>query len=339
MSVDRHSPPLAIVSPAGRLNGDRHSLSQRLGLNVPRDWWPTAPMLKGLEAAGFAWVQVHAPTREVLADRSRAAAHANALRRALEPSGLRLVLHAPDELSAGEPLQDRALDGLIDYASATGAELVVYHGANVPAADGGTGAGRVRDRLAREADALAARARKLDARGITVCVENLAPVWPGLPARVCHAPAAIAAMVDTLASPAFAMTFDAGHANITAELDGAGDVAALLADAGDRVGLVHLHDNLGGRRQSRSRAGVDPLRLDLHLAPGAGTLAWETLGPALRDHHAPLLLEIHPPHRPDPIALATVTEELLGGPARHVRPSAIVTALPGRTAAAPIPPG
>src|SRR3954468_15828204 len=101
-------------------------LSHRLGLNVPKGWFPTAPMLKGIEAAGFSWVQVHAPPRAMLCDRESLLRHAGALRCTLATSGMRLVLHAPDELCAGDPAHDRALDGLLDYAAATGARQVVY---------------------------------------------------------------------------------------------------------------------------------------------------------------------------------------------------------------------
>ena len=31
---------------------------ERLGLSVPYDWWPAAPLLKEIEAAGFRYVQV-----------------------------------------------------------------------------------------------------------------------------------------------------------------------------------------------------------------------------------------------------------------------------------------
>jgi hypothetical protein len=33
----------------------------------------------------------------------------------------------------------------------------------------------------------------------------------------------------------------------------------------------------------------------------------------LRAHRAPLMLEVHPPHRPEPVTLASLTEGLLAG--------------------------
>jgi hypothetical protein len=54
----------------------------------------------------------------------------------LTDSGLRLVLHGPDDVSARSAAQDSAFEGLIDYAAEAGAELVVLHGLNLVEADG-----------------------------------------------------------------------------------------------------------------------------------------------------------------------------------------------------------
>src|SRR6266508_4283206 len=58
----------------------QQKLKQRLGLNIPYEWWPSAPALKAIEAAGFAWVQVAAPPVEMLADPRHGVRHATALR-------------------------------------------------------------------------------------------------------------------------------------------------------------------------------------------------------------------------------------------------------------------
>jgi sugar phosphate isomerase/epimerase len=266
-------------------------------------------MLKGLEAAGFTWVQVHAPPREMLCDRERLLRHAGALRATMETSALHLVLHAPDDLSAGEPAHDRALDGLLDYAAATGARQAVYHGANLPVADGGEAATRVRERSEAEEASLRSRVRRLERLGVTLAIENLAPVHPG-PPRLCHDPVHVHALVKRLDSPRVAMTFDVGHANIAAGLLGA-QVHELLDPVIDSVSLFHVHDNLGARRDHRSPPGLDPLRLDLHLPPGSGRLAWESIAGSLLERRAPLVLEVHPPHRPEPLTLASVTAEVL----------------------------
>lgn len=266
-------------------------------------------MLKGLEAAGFTWVQVHAPPRQMLCDRERLLRHAGALRATMETSSLNLVLHGPDDLIAGEPAHDRALDGLLDYAAATGARQVVYHGANLPVADGGEAAARVRRRAAAEEASVGSRARRLERLGVTLAIENLAPVHPG-PPRLCHDPGYVHALVQRLDSPRIAMTFDVGHAHIAASLMGA-QVRDLLDPVLDSVSLFHLHDNLGARRSHGSPPGLDPLRLDLHLPPGSGRLPWESIAEPLVERNAPLVLEIHPPHRPEPLTLSSITAEVL----------------------------
>ena len=42
------------------------------------------------------------------------------------------------------------------------------------------------------------------------------------------------------------------------------------------VVLFHVHDNLGCRRRIDA-PGIDPVKLDLHLPPGRGSLPWTRL--------------------------------------------------------------
>jgi len=77
------------------------------------------------------------------------------------------------------------------------------------------------------------------------------------------------------------------------------------------VVLFHVHDNLGVRRGPGTPPGIVPLRWDLHMAPGRGTLPWPAIAGLMRAHPAPLLLEVAPAQRPDPLRLATVSAELL----------------------------
>ena len=73
---------------------------------------------------------------------------------------------------------------------------------------------------------------------------------------------------------------DIGHAHIAAGLAGCG-VAELVEPVLDRVILFHVHDNFGADDR-RSRAGAhEPVRLDLHLPPGSGTVPWSEIGPML----------------------------------------------------------
>lgn len=291
---------------------DGRPLGGRLGLDVPRETWPTAPELKRLEASGYGWIQMHAPPIAMLADPESVRRHADCLRTVLGPTSLELVLHAPDTLAVGSREQDRAFAGLLDYAVAIGAAIVVYHGARLPVVPQGAESDRVEDRLLAEECALRRFAARAEHVGILIAVENLAPVYPMPPTRaeLCHAPLFVRDFVRRIGSPAVGMAFDLGHAHITAQLTGAALADVLAAALGDIV-LFHVHDNLGVRHGPGTPPGIPPLRLDLHMAPGRGTLPWRALAPQLRGHVAPLLLEVAAGRRPEPLRLATVSAELL----------------------------
>jgi sugar phosphate isomerase/epimerase len=79
----------------------------------------------------------------------------------------------------------------------------------------------------------------------------------------------------------------------------------------DALVLFHVHDNLGARWDRSAPPSLDPLRLDLHLAPGRGTLPWPDVAPLVLASGAPLLLEVHPPHRLAPDELFASTRDLL----------------------------
>jgi sugar phosphate isomerase/epimerase len=294
------------------MQGEPH-IDGRLGLNVPRETWPTPPLLKGYEAAGFAWVQVHTPPLQMLAERELARRHARALRAALDPTGLRLLVHGPDDLSVGTDLHDRAFAGLLDYAAEAGAELIVYHGMNFRSAEDPLSARALAERLELEELALHRFAPIAARVGARVCIENLAPVYPS-PPRVCHDPREVADLVRRLDDPAMTMLFDTGHAHISAALRRT-DVARLLESVHDVIGLFHVHDNLGARRHDVQAPGVDPLRLDLHLPPGNGTLPWVRIADALRASAAPLMLEIGAGQRLEPLVLARHARTALGAAA------------------------
>ena len=106
--------------------------SERLGLSIPYDWWPAAPIVKEIEAAGFRFVQVPSPPPSVLVSPRDATRHAAALSEALGTAGLEPVLHGPGSVRAGTRDGDLALEGLISYAAEVSASRVVYHAANLP---------------------------------------------------------------------------------------------------------------------------------------------------------------------------------------------------------------
>jgi sugar phosphate isomerase/epimerase len=237
--------------------------------------------------------------------------HADCLRAVLGPTSLRVVLHAPDDLSVGTREHDRAFSGLLDCAMAIGAAFVVYHAACHPVAEGAA-ADRVEDRLLAEECSLRRFAARAERTGTTIVLENLAPVYPSPPTRrlLSHSPLFVCELARRIGSPAVRMALDLGHAHITSQLT-ATPLVEVVATVRPDVALFHVHDNLGVRHGPGTPPGVLPLRLDLHMPPGRGTLPWRALAPLLRAHEAPLLLEVTPAQRPDPLQLATVGAELL----------------------------
>ena len=225
------------------MESDRHPLDARLGLNVPYEWWPGAAALKGIEAAGFGWVQVPAPPVEMLADPRHAVRHATALRRSLEVTDLDIVVHGPTNLQLGSALHYRAFEGLLEYAHHIGAELVVYHALDF-------------DRRGAESAAEEAALRRLshtaEALRVRVCLENLCPVYPGR-SSVCHDPLSVRDLVKRLDTPAYGMLLDVGHAHVVAGFMGV-ETLALVEPVLDVVRLFHVHDNLGARLVARARA-------------------------------------------------------------------------------------
>jgi sugar phosphate isomerase/epimerase len=262
--------------------------TERLGLNIPYDWWPAAPILKEIEAAGFRSVQVPSPPPSVLVSPREAHRHATGLGEALGTAGLRPVLHGPGSVRAGTRHGDQALESLVTYASEVGASHIVYHAANLPdepASEDG--------RLA-ETRSLAVLAGRAERLGVIIALENLAPVYPS-PDALSFTPMILRTMAKRISSPAVGLCLDLGHANIVAGLRRT-DPLELIEPVLDRTVIFHLHDNLGARRGDSDSPELDPLRLDLHLPPGRGTVPWQTLAPLLaRKNGAPLVLEVHPP--------------------------------------------
>jgi sugar phosphate isomerase/epimerase len=265
--------------------------ADRLGLNVPSGWWAAPALLKSFEAAGFTRAQVHAPPVSVLLEPRSCLAHGTALAAALATTGLQPVVHAPPELRVGARGGDRAAEGLLTYAAEIGATHVVYHACALPDAP------ESEDALLFEARSLATLSLRAERLGVTIAIENLAPVFPGLE-PLSASPMVLRSLANRIGSERIRICLDLGHAHIIAERRRT-SLEALIEPVLDTVTLFHLHDNLGARWQSSgAESGVDPLRLDLHLPPGRGTLPWWRLVPTLAAHWAPLVLEVHPPHRP-----------------------------------------
>jgi sugar phosphate isomerase/epimerase len=287
--------------------------SERLGLSVPRGWWSSPPLLKSFEASGFSAVQVHSPPAAILAEARWATRHARTLGAALSTTGLSPVLHAPEGLRIGNPPSDRAFEGLLYYAAEIGATHVVYHACALPDAS------ESQDPLLFERRSLARLTGLAERLRVTIAIENLAPVFPGAE-TLSSSPLTLRALVRRIGSRRLGICLDVGHAHIVANLRHA-SVESLIEPVLDAVTLFHLHDNFGARwRVTGAERGVDPLKLDLHLPPGRGTLPWERISRLLARHTAPLVLEVHPPYLPRPAELNRSVRRLLG--ARETAPMA-----------------
>jgi hypothetical protein len=107
----------------------------------------------------------------------------------------------------------------------------------------------------------------------------------------------------------------------------------------DDVCLFHVHDNLSARLWGEGRASIDPLQLDLHLPPGGGTLPWDELSRMLVPHEAPLMMEIHPAHRPVPSALWAAAVAALTPSRAHPAPRALTSPASPRDAGSASVPG
>jgi sugar phosphate isomerase/epimerase len=299
------------TSPHDGLPPVPHPLHARLGLGVPNEWWPSGPLLKSFEAAGFALTQLPSPPRSVLSDARYLSRHAAAARAAVDTTGLAPILHAPRGVLAGTPSDDHAMEGLLAYAAEIGAAQVVYHAHALP------DRASSEDRLLAETRSLARLAARAERLGVTIAIENLAPTFPG-PERLADTPLVLRALAHRVGSPRVGLCLDIGHAHIVAGLKHAA-LEHLVKPVLDSVVLFHVHDNLGARWDRTAPAGLDPLRLDLHLPPGRGTLPWADVAPLMLAHDAPLLLEVHPPNRPRPDELFSDTRDLLSGaaPAGH----------------------
>ena len=131
-----------------------------------------------------------------------------------------------------------------------------------------------------------------------MAVENLAPLYPG-PETLSANPMSLRGLVHRLDSDGVGICLDVGHAHIVAELRRT-SLERFIEPVLDSVTLFHAHDNFGARRgdERADALGVDPLRLDLHLPPGRGSLPWHSIGSLVSGHRAPVVLEVHPPYRP-----------------------------------------
>ena len=260
-----HRPAVARGSDPARPHGDR------FGLNVPHEWWPSGAAVESPTrrpaSAGCSSTRPRprsSPTRgsciAACAGHRRGALHHRARggrARARRPSR-RHQVRGRSPSRACSPTRP-----------SVGAEPD-----RLPRADGRRGARTAQDRSLAEARSLAALARVAERIGVTIALENLAPVYPGPGDRLGEPALLSRARSPALNSPAVGLCLDVGHAQRRRR------PPPHLAGPADRAG-PRPRQRLPPPRQPRrpaaaaeQRPGVDPLRLDLHLPPGRGTINW-----------------------------------------------------------------
>lgn len=194
-----------------------------------------------LADAGFRWIDVrpYGFTTEAVCARVRAL-------------GLRVsCVAASFGLPDGAALDSPEADAIAQALTHTGQVLTYGAGLGATAAylvPGKDGSQEALDRYARSLIAVADRASAL---GITLCVEHF-------PGSALPTAAATLDFLRTIGHPGLSLLLDIGHAQMSGE-----DPAAIITDAGPRLGYVHLDDNDG--------------RNDLHVALTDGVLTVETL--------------------------------------------------------------
>ena len=118
-------------------------------------------------------------------------------------------------------------------------------------------------------DYFAAFAPVLQKTGVTMCIENVFWGERGKPkiANACSDADQLGTVIDMLNEaygPHFAACLDVGHAVVSSQ-----DPTQMLKALGDRVKVLHLHDNAGVK--------------DDHLIPARGVIRWNELLPALKE--------------------------------------------------------
>lgn len=192
---------------------------------------------------------------------------------ALRASGIRVnSIHAPfgpsvDISSPLDEVHERGVDSLIEsieFASVTGARLVVVHASDVLA-------GGVWKRMDRARGVLREMASVAEESGVIIALENLPPGYLG------HTPEEILTLVEGTRSAAVRVCFDTGHANMSGCF--AEFAEALLPYSAQ----AHLHDNDGSR--------------DLHGFPGTGNIDWHAFAAICcrDDAEISMTLECPPP--------------------------------------------
>jgi sugar phosphate isomerase/epimerase len=173
-----------------------------------------------------------------------------------DSAGVTYTFHAPFRAAnlgnLNEPLRRAAVEGVVrtlDAAVAAGAGAVVVHGGSVPR--------RYPDHVRRHSRRQAVQslrecARHADDVGMPLCLENQRRKSAYL--RNTETPERLASFLDEIGvdSDYFGVTLDVGHAKVTGV-----PVEEFVETFGDRIRVVHLHDNDGSDDHHDTLSGYE----------------------------------------------------------------------------------
>ena len=239
------------------------------GISVPHEWWPSAPLLKSFEAAGFGWVQLDAPPASVLADRHhRRPARQRPSAAALATTELRPCIHAPAGLRVGARTGVARSQGFSSMPPRPAPSSSSTTRLRSPTS------GRraeLRSRGRRSLRRLALRAERLGADDRD---REPGAALPRGPRRSPPTRSACGALVLRGGSDAIGICLDLGHAHIVAERR-----HTSLRTAWSRCStsscLFHAHDNSArAGRQGCTRWAWTRFASTCICRPAAGTLPW-----------------------------------------------------------------
>ncbi len=287
---------------------------------VDGDLEQLACLLDRYTAVGFDAAELAVSACNIIRGGRIAPAELERVRGLLARYPLRYTLHAPCELSLirHPELAAEVLESCLQVAAAVGAEVVVYHSAQIALHEPALGlaplpsAADLEAMWRQETEALRRFARRAGELGLVLAVENRDPhLWEvaalarcGLPAgelltyhqgmslrRLCEQMAAIA-------SPHVGLCLDVGHAFLAAPYFDPPDYLAAIGECVPWVRHVHLSDNFG-RLDDRTQNPQEQLVLgeaDTHLPPGWGHIPLrEALALLAGAGHSPwLVLELRP---------------------------------------------
>lgn len=237
-----------------------------------------------------------------------------AIRGVLSRYPFRYTLHLPDVLNlcnGPDPELDLAIfSSCIDFASAVGARVLVYHSGqnfyNLESPE------RRAEAVERESSALADLAAKARKSGILITIENTNPGTKELELvkekalskeqiRLLHPalyPDAIGKQVERIAAPNVGLALDPGHLNLAVEITGDPFLSSIEGQA-HLIKHLHLNDNFGRNPHPRYSRMEQALygRADCHLPLGMGNMPIKEVLNRLDDFKGFIIFEIRPVYR------------------------------------------